>query len=507
VSRRLALLILALLLPAGSVRAAVREMYRVRIGNRKGGAIEISLDEGRNWRTLGRVTQPATDTAPGFAALAGAPSGAVAAISRDALTVRTDLPPTSGAPKARIFRLLPRGGTAAGAAILTDVPRGRALFGALAPPLGSELLLEAAGGGPRRLPGGYIPRPGDRLVIVATAPTDAPAMLVIENREGGRVLSVSPSGDETVVGHVRRPLRGVARYPITEGARPGAVVAHHPASITVATTPAEGARPDGVQRAGGDEIAGPGGFLIQAEASAGGLKAEEGSVLVVDRLSASGPPLAVTLALTSDGSPLAGETRVEARLDGGPWEPLPALGGAQPAGLTAAALSQRFAAEGNPRGLGDGITHLRLILAPTSPERLRAAVAAALAPPGTHPPRAVPTSDQSTRIAAIPAPPSRRLPAPAGAPTAKGRSAKGSAPNTRKATKTLRIVANIQGQGIVYVMFYVDGQIRKMTNRAPYEWLWDTRTVRNGPHSLEIRGADADGRILTTQTREVAVYN
>src|SRR5207302_10797526 len=77
----------------------------------------------------------------------------------------------------------------------------------------------------------------------------APAMLVFENRQGGRVLSVSPSGDETVVGQVRRPLRGVARYPATAGAPCGGVVLHHPAAVVVATTPT-----------GAGE---PGGFLIQ----------------------------------------------------------------------------------------------------------------------------------------------------------------------------------------------------------------------------------------------------
>jgi hypothetical protein len=46
-----------------------------------------------------------------------------------------------------------------------------------------------------------------------------------------------------------------------------------------------------------------------------------------------------------------------------------------------------------------------------------------------------------------------------------------------------------------------------MTNTPPFDWLWDTRTTPNGTHSLEIRGADADGRVLTTQTQQVAVFN
>jgi Bacterial Ig domain len=82
-------------------------------------------------------------------------------------------------------------------------------------------------------------------------------------------------------------------------------------------------------------------------------------------------------------------------------------------------------------------------------------------------------------------------------------------PLARKGTRkgTLRVVANIQGRGIVYVMFYVDGHIRKLTNTPPFEWMWDTRTTPNGTHSLEIRGADANGRILTSQTQQVVVVN
>jgi hypothetical protein len=456
----------------------------------------VSLDGGRNWTTLGRVTRPATDTGAGFSALNMASPGTVAAISRDGITLRTDRPPASGAGKARIFSLAPVGGAAGDSVIITDLTRGRDLFGPLAPPLGSTVLLETAGRA-RPLPGGYIPQAGDTVIIVAKVPADAPAMLVIENKEGGRILAVSPTGDEAVVGTVRRPLRGVSRYPATDGARCGGVAAHHPAAIVVATTPTDassGPVPDGRHSdtpgtPAPSDPPGYGGFLIQPEASAASLKPEEGSVLVVDRLTATGAPLSLPIRLSPAKGSLVGETRVEARLDGGAWEPLPAVGGAAPAALTAAALMEQSKAQGKSRTLADGITHLRLVLGPSTPERLRAAL------PLT-------TTVRGNGTSAIPEPPARQT-ARTGAPA----STKPAAGQARKPTRTLRVVANVQGEGIHYVMFYVDGRLRKMTNTAPYEWRWDTRQDTNGAHALEIRGADVNGRILTSQKQKVSVYN
>jgi hypothetical protein len=459
-------------------------MERVRVGNRKGGAIEVSLDGGQNWATVGRVVKPATDTGPGFTALAGAAPGTVAAIGVDGLTVRTDRAPAKAdRPETRIIRLAPAGGVATALAIGTDVPRGRAIFGSLSPVLGSEVFLETPTGGSRPLPGGYIPQTGDHLLIVASVPVTAPAMLVIENREGGQVLSVSPTGDETAVGRVRQPLRGVARYPAAAGATCGGVVSHHLGGLLVATTPAHAAE--------------PGGFLIQPGTGSAAGKPEEGSVLVVDRLTGAGSPLALPISLSPTDGSLAGETRVEARLDGGPWEPLPAVGGAAPTALTAEALSKQFAAQGTPRQLSDGVTHLRLILAPPTRERLRADLARAT---GQKP---LVVADLPSRS---PAAPLRSRPA-GRTPPKVAVVEKTPAKTARKATKTLRVVATIQGQGIAYVMFYVDGRIRKMTNTPPFIWLWDTRTTPNGVHSLEIRGADTNGRILTTQTQQVTVSN
>jgi hypothetical protein len=500
----------------------LRETHRIRIGNRKGGAIEISLDGGQNWVTVGRVTQPATDTGAGFTALAAAPPGSIAAISVEGLTVRS-APGGHPAPahqgetaKPRIFRLLPAGRPASAAGIGTDVAAGHGIFGPLAPPLGSKLLLETATGAAQPLPGGYIPQVGDHLIIVATVPADAPAMLVFENKTGGRVLSVSPTGDETVVGQVRRPLRGVERYPATEGAECGSVVSHFPAAIVVASTsakpgelggfliqPVSAFRRSGVQAFGADkhspavDASVPERLNARTPERLNAGESEDGSVLVVDHLALSGPAFGVPITLSPAGGSLVGETRVEARLDGGPWEPLPAAVGSTPAAFTGEALTQQFAALGTPRHLAEGVTHLRLILAPPSPERLRAALAraavagsAALAAAPDRPPPARP----AIRSAAA-HPEARPIGSRKGAPV-KG---------ARKGT--LRIVANIQGRGIVYVMFYVDGHIRKLTNTPPFEWLWDTRGTPNGIHSLEIRGADADGRILTTQKEQLAISN
>jgi hypothetical protein len=77
-------------IPVLAAPPGLRETHRIRIGNRKGAAVEVSLDGGRTWVTIGRVVKPATDSAAGFAALAQASPGCVAAISRDGITIRTD---------------------------------------------------------------------------------------------------------------------------------------------------------------------------------------------------------------------------------------------------------------------------------------------------------------------------------------------------------------------------------------------------------------------------------
>ena len=57
------------------------------------------------------------------------------------------------------------------------------------------------------------------------------------------------------------------------------------------------------------------------------------------------------------------------------------------------------------------------------------------------------------------------------------------------------------------VSFYVDGRLVGLTNSKPFVYEWDTATTSNGPHTIRIEGASADGLTLTSKTLEVLVRN
>ena len=53
----------------------------------------------------------------------------------------------------------------------------------------------------------------------------------------------------------------------------------------------------------------------------------------------------------------------------------------------------------------------------------------------------------------------------------------------------------------------LDGTLTKVTNQSPFAWEWDTTRAANGPHLIEIRGADDRGSIVNTVLTRVLVDN
>lgn len=60
---------------------------------------------------------------------------------------------------------------------------------------------------------------------------------------------------------------------------------------------------------------------------------------------------------------------------------------------------------------------------------------------------------------------------------------------------------------IAFVTFAVDGQMVSMVNTVPYVCSWNTARTPNGWHSLRINVVDASGNVLSTQTRQIGVFN
>jgi hypothetical protein len=71
----------------------------------------------------------------------------------------------------------------------------------------------------------------------------------------------------------------------------------------------------------------------------------------------------------------------------------------------------------------------------------------------------------------------------------------------------VKITANVMGEGISIVSFFLDGNLAMATNRMPYTWEWNTLKTANGPHLIEIRGTDLKGAIVTSVLRRVYVDN
>lgn len=64
-----------------------------------------------------------------------------------------------------------------------------------------------------------------------------------------------------------------------------------------------------------------------------------------------------------------------------------------------------------------------------------------------------------------------------------------------------------RARDVSIVTFLIDDQMIGVTNRAPFECVWDTTRWPNGPHSVKIIGTDAWGAIASEKTTLVVVEN
>jgi peptidoglycan/xylan/chitin deacetylase (PgdA/CDA1 family) len=69
------------------------------------------------------------------------------------------------------------------------------------------------------------------------------------------------------------------------------------------------------------------------------------------------------------------------------------------------------------------------------------------------------------------------------------------------------IVLRGDADGAAYLAFRADGKLLSVVNSRPYEYHWDTTTVPNGPHQIEVIACDARGQELQTSPREVVTCN
>ena len=217
------------------------EIFRIRLHNEAGGAIEVSRDAGAQWLALGHVTAPATGVNPaGYTASKWAPDSAVAASAVNALHLKVANHPETG--RGVIFSLVPAG-TVVGAAqgrdstvIATDIRGGDGIFGGgFAPYVGSPVSLATAPEEPLRAD--YAPTEGDRIIIRVTHPPRRITRLQFDNTAGGLITARYVGGEEKAIGTVLKPVSGIGRFEGTLNAAPGRIRANHPGVIDISTSP------------------------------------------------------------------------------------------------------------------------------------------------------------------------------------------------------------------------------------------------------------------------------
>lgn len=429
------------------------ELYRIRLENRDGGAIEVSSDGGRLWDALGRVSRPATALGSATNLISVVRPSSVAAITPEQIAIR--VPATKD--QFRVLRIAAREQPEAAASIGTDVLAAGPLFRCLAPPAGSAVLLERNEKS-EPLPANYLPQTGDRLTIIVRRGATFPAEVVVENRVDGQVTLTTGANKGRAIGKVKQPLRGIGRYAGTERAGAGTLVSWSPTVVVVSTASL-------IRRLDEKDqlIEERGGFIIQpAEPQLQGTTSPASQLLIEALPAEQGKPVisnffGLPIPLTS-GDPLDSvATRVEMRIDEGEWEPFPDLRGPIAPEKFAAALQE---AVGQNRTVKNGITHLRILFDNPTPATLQRRL---------------------------------KLATTAGTDTPQ--------------RGTVKITANVMGDGIAIVSFFLDGTLAMATNRAPYTWEWNTLKTPNGPHLVEIRGTDDKGAVVTSVTRRVFVDN
>lgn len=231
-------------------RSDREEIFRIRIVNAVDGPIAVSQDKGETWVKVGKVVQPATQTNPnGYRASGWAETGTVAASASHAIHLKVDhnsTDPAFPAGHGVLISIIPRefytppedfgGQPATDNGIYTNISAGTEIFGPWSPFVGDRLYLET-NGNIYPVPVGYVPRPGDVLVLTVEQPRLYPSEIVFENRYGGLITVKYPQGREKIIGEVMRPVQGVGRFDGATTTGLGGINTNHTGVITVSTVP------------------------------------------------------------------------------------------------------------------------------------------------------------------------------------------------------------------------------------------------------------------------------
>lgn len=212
--------------------AADTQEYRIVIEAVPDGNITVVRNQGGSLHLGSVVTLPSTTRWPAFTAAKWGKPGTVVATAVNAIHILVDIEDGRG----RTVSILPKGtfAPAAGekAFYLTDIPPGRDLFGAWAPPVGSTVIFRGNASKDEKPKAGVT----TSTVEIIVAPQRTPWYVEFENRPGGRITAWTDSGPR-LLGRIVRPLAGCGRFGGTRFQRTGRIRANHPGVVDVSTSP------------------------------------------------------------------------------------------------------------------------------------------------------------------------------------------------------------------------------------------------------------------------------
>ena len=440
------------------------ESHRIRITNAVDGLVEVSTDQGKSWKTVGRVTKAATDSIMGYLASGYAKPSSITATAVHGIRIRVG-DTSSAYPK--LVNIIPKefgqtpkgfGGHVAGTSgIYTDIPTGKGIFRELAPFAGNPVQLQDTDGNLAPIPTTYKPAINDTFVITVLRPKNPLKEVDFENVKHGDVTVIYGDGTRKKVAEVIKPVYGVGRFDGTSYTGVGAINTNHCGVITVSTAPVttstqlEG---EGNERRGG----------FQIEPSYHNSQSEEAfapMILIIGHwdkqrvpdLEGTPPLFDGYFDLAWSPSDAEGSWRAEVKRHGGSWQPMPEIVGAKMTAL-------------------NGITNIRLIQKKQHDEKWVTAMAS----------RAV--DGYRNRVMEM---------AKAGQlPVKRG---------------TVVLGASVSDPRTKYVAFYVNGSLRAMTNTSPYAFTWNTDEDPDGEYTVEARAEDGNTSVLSTTRTRIWVDN
>ncbi|MCE5322716.1 hypothetical protein LLG46_05285 [bacterium] len=357
------------------------EIYRIRILNQVGGLVQVSLDRGRSYSTVGRVKVAANARITGFSASSYTPHGAVAATAVHGIRIKTGQA-AMGVGKAQMplmFSISPRefssiphgygGHIPRSSAIQLDIHTGQSIFRDFSPYVGNAVFVERDHN-LLALPQDYLPITGETFVIVVKRPTRLPREIDFENKIGGDVTAIYPDGTREQITKVDSPVLGIGRYDATTFTGVGAVNTNHVGVLTISTVPV---CPWSTQEGGAVETRG--GFMVQPYYHAHDQGVNQPQVMIIGTKDSSKPILEGKPPLFFGYINLAWQPgkpnqsyRAQVRIDDGEWEDVPSMVGRIDNAFAAGYMTGYFEKLGKPRKVEKGVTAIRLLFPSFDPD-------------------------------------------------------------------------------------------------------------------------------------------